>query len=283
MTHRQLTSLLAKNYPPGEARAVASWLMEAAFGLTTTDIVMGRDALLGSDDCLLMEQMAARLLTGEPVQYVVGKAFFGDMTLSVRPGVLIPRPETAELCRWVDSCWGEESRPRRAVDICTGSGCIALWMKKHHPGAAVEAWDIMETPLTVTRENAREARLDIAVRRQDALRLPDDRAEWDVIVSNPPYVRLSERATMAHHVVDFEPHEALFVDDSEATVFYHSIGHYALGALKKGGTLFFELNDTTAHSVADELAAMGFGNVELRQDQFGRTRFLRATLSNSTP
>lgn len=274
MTYSEFWQPLTAVYDEGEARAVAQMVMEVHFGLTMADVLCGR---MGDEAELL--QLQRRLLTGEPVQYVLGLAEFCGRQFHVEPGVLIPRPETEELCRWVIEV-AERGKDRCTIlDIGTGSGCIAttLALDLLAQPASVVAWDLSDTALLVARKNAERLGANVSFVKQDALCPPDDQACWDIIVSNPPYVCEHEKARMERNVLDYEPAEALFVPDDDPLLFYRNIGHYAARALKHGGSLLFEVNALHGNDTARLMAAMGFGHVETRTDLFGKERFVFAS------
>ena len=252
-------------YDVREARAVARVFLEDLYGFSAADMYGGREA----EGC---EENVERLVKGEPVQYVVGKALFADRYLTVRKGVLIPRPETEELCGWV----AEEAKENTEVlDIGTGSGCIAITLALDTK-ARVTAWDIADEALETARENSRELKAAVRVERQDMLQPPTDGRQWDIIVSNPPYICEKEKAEMEANVLDYEPHIALFVPDEDPLRFYRAIARYASTSLRKGGLLFFEINSGCAREMERMLVAEGFSEVETRTDQFGRERMVKA-------
>jgi release factor glutamine methyltransferase len=215
------------------------------------------------------------------VQYVVGKAEFGGRTFKVTPDVLIPRPETYELCQWVVEEKREERREERdfsVLDIGTGSGCIAITLALDIPDAQVEAWDISEGALSIARQNVEDLHAHVDFKQVNVLSsLPKQGGpEWVFIVSNPPYICKKDSASMEQHVLDHEPHQALFVPDEDPLVFYKAIGQYACHALANHGYLFFEINPLYATEITKMLDEMGFFEIETRKDQFGKVRFVRA-------
>lgn len=253
---------------------MARIVMEDRFGLSLTDICMGKDKDLSANESQEVEKIAQRLLSGEPVQYVVGSAAFCGNRFVVRPGVLIPRPETAFL---VDFAMRKGSRMKpyaRILDICTGSGCIAVSVAKALPSARVAGWDISEEALKTAKENAALLHMDVDFAFQDALNPPHDTGEWDIIVSNPPYIARREAAAMERNVLDYEPHLALFVSDDAPTVFHHSIAAYAESALRDGGFLAMEINPLFAEEAVCEVEKRGFSEVGTVRDQFGKERFV---------
>lgn len=274
MEYRELWLRLTPLYDEGEARAIVRWVMESAFGMTTADILSGKITQLSADDHHKLEKMMARLEKAEPVQYVLGEAVFHGRSFKVERGVLIPRPETEELCDWVSSSCGD-SVPCRALDIGTGSGCIAITLAKEM-AAEVEAWDMSETALAVAGDNARRLGAEVRFRRQDALKPPLDCERWDVIVSNPPYVGESERTAMHPNVLRYEPEEALFVSEDDPLLFYSAIAAYAAEALCHGGRLFFEINPRFVRQLTTMLNQHHFTQIATRNDAFGRCRFMQA-------
>ena len=275
MEYRELWLRLTPLYDEGEARAIVRWVMEAAFGMTTADILSGKITQLSADDHHKLEKMMARLEKAEPVQYVLGEAVFHDRSFKVERGVLIPRPETEELCDWVLASCGDSVRCR-VLDIGTGSGCIAITLAKELAEAEVEAWDVSERALAVAEDNARRLGAEVCFRSQDALEPPVDSERWDVIVSNPPYVGESEREAMHPNVLRYEPEEALFVSEADPLLFYRAITMYASEALCHGGRLFFEINPRFAEQLKEMLDLHHFTQIATRNDAFGRCRFIQA-------
>ena len=275
MGFRELWQPLCGLYGADEAKAIARLVLEVKYGLTMADILHGKVEQL---DNQVLQTLQDRLLTGEPVQYVLGEAEFGGRRFLVDRRVLIPRPETYELCQLIlNSQFSIRNSQFSILDIGTGSGCIACTLAADLPGADVTAWDISADALDVARENARRLDVSVTFQQRDALTLPlDTPSHWSLIVSNPPYICDHERAAMAPNVVDYEPAQALFVPDDDPLRFYRSIGHYALSALVPGGRLYFELNAGHADEVRELLLTQGFADVELRRDQYDKPRFAKA-------
>lgn len=279
--YTQLVSRLAGVYPPGEARAVARVLLEDAFGITLADVYAGKVREFSPHELERLHSMADRLEKGEPVQYVAGTAQFGGLTFEVSPGVLIPRPETLELVEWAAGDFstrtGKGNRHMRVLDIGTGSGCIAVTMAVRLAGAQVTAVDISEKALGVARRNAARNGVQVEFAVCDILSPGADIAgNFDVIMSNPPYVCRSERAGMHRNVLDYEPHEALFVDDTDPLVFYRAIARFAAAHLASGGAVYVEINRRFGRETADVFSAAGFASVELRKDSAGNPRMIKA-------
>lgn len=274
-----------QRYDDSEAAAVARYLLEMKYGLSMADVACGGVEQL--DDNALTADVT-RLLSGEPVQYVVGEAEFCGRRFIVRSGVLIPRPETEELCQWILSALNTSPLLGKAsiLDIGTGSGCIAVTLAAELPNASVSAWDISERALAVARENANRLGFPVKFEKQDVLHYslpgegwggaPDSGpAPFSLIVSNPPYVCRSEAAQMEPHVLEHEPHEALFVPDDDVLLFYRVIASLGLQLLQPDGWLYFEINPLYANDLVSLMKEMGYADVETRQDQFGKTRMIR--------
>ncbi len=280
MDYETLWHRLTPLYETSEAKAIIRWVLDVRFGLSMADILCGKITTLSSNDQKDLETILQRLEKGEPVQYIIGVADFCGRQFYVEPGVLIPRPETAELCRWIV----EDSQEKSFIlDIGTGSGCIAITLALEMPEAKVTAWDISDEALCIGKENTKLLGAEVTFEHQDILdfslftshfSLHD---KWDLIVSNPPYIQPKESDGMAKNVLDYEPHQALFTPDDQPIIFYQRIGDYAWQNLKQGGALYFELNPLTAAEVSDYLQRLGFSEIEIRQDQFGKQRFLKAT------
>lgn len=222
----------------------------------------------------LLDSALERLAKGEPLQYVLGTAPFLGMDFKVGPGVLIPRPETAQLVEWVESiCTG---RRGRMLDIGTGSGCIAVSLAVRLRSWEVDAWDISPVALETASYNAKANDADVSFSLHDILNEQGSDCEYDVIVSNPPYVLDRERQEMQKTVLDYEPSLALFVPDNDPLVFYRSIARFGQNALKCGGRLFFEINPITADALAGSLDGMGYADIEIKNDIFGKRRMMGA-------
>ena len=298
MTYNQLWKRLTAIYNEREAQAIVRTVLDALFGMSLTDICLGKVTQLSADDTTRLEKIMQRLEKSEPVQYVLGSGWFAGRLFDVAPGVLIPRPETEELVKWTCdeakekekednskeergkeekevSKKGEEVPHPSILDIGTGSGCIAITVALALPQARVTAWDISTDALTIAAGNAHRLGASVRFEHQDALSAPDDEACWDVIVSNPPYICDRERADMSYNVLSYEPELALFVPDSDPLLFYRAIARYASKALKPGGRLLFETNTAYAHEVAQTMADEGFTAIEVRNDCFGKPRMVK--------
>lgn len=274
MTYRELCRGLVPLYGEGEARAVVDLLLEDGFSLTRADVLCGAVEQMNEADSRRLEAMYERLLKAEPVQYVTGKAMFMDRLFAVRKGVLIPRPETEQLCDGIIKEMNGRPAPH-ILDIGTGSGCIAISLALGIKDARVEAWDISPEALDVARGNAERLGAEVNIIRCDALKAPSDTRRWDVIVSNPPYICDRERQEMDRNVLDYEPGLALFVPDGDPLLFYRAISSYARESLKQGGSLWFEVNSLYSEDTAELLRSLDFTRVSVMEDCFGRPRFVR--------
>ena len=275
MMYRDFWRKLTAIYDEQEARAIASLVYEERFGLNRTDICMGEDARMSEEQNGEAERILGRLLLNEPVQYVLGYAYFGESRYVVKPGVLIPRPETAALVAWMVADMADE---KRLLDCCCGSGCIALEMKGAFPAMQVSAYDISDVAIEVSRENARLLGRDINVFAMDALNPAPATEKYDVIVSNPPYVCDHERAGMRRNVLDYEPLTALFVPDEDPIKFYTAIARYATQALTDGGRLYFEINPLFVDDMKVMLSGLGFVDVTVNTDCGYENRLMRAAI-----
>ena len=408
MTYEALWHRLSSLYDAGEAKAIVRLVLDVRFGMSFTDILCGKVSELSSDDQTELEKIMLRLEKGEPVQYVLGVAEFCGRQFRVSPSVLIPRPETEELCgmvgdfvecgRWKvegemfeeggvieeggrrkeegeylipekgqiipkkeqiipeegqiipekgqiipkeghiipeeeqiipeeghiipekgkiilekdDRIREKEDRIRekefRILDIGTGSGCIAITLALGIPGAKVTAWDISDDALHIAKQNAHTLGADVLFEKRDILNISPSTfhiphsssnvpssnispssfllppssstppsSKYSIIVSNPPYICHKEQPAMEKNVLEHEPHLALFVPDNDPLLFYRAIANYAIEALRTGGMLFFELNPVYANDTEKMIQELGFKHTELRKDQFGKLRFLKAT------
>ncbi|MQO10003.1 peptide chain release factor N(5)-glutamine methyltransferase [Prevotella copri] len=323
-TYQQLWQSLTSLYDADEAQAIVRTVLDVKYGMTLTDIICGKVNELSADEERKLEEIIIRLQKGEPVQYVLGEADFAGRPFHVEPGVLIPRPETAELCQWIEkdmiekSIVSSEDSPedssgnspqatddaRLILDICTGSGCIAITLGLNIPNSEVTGWDISEDALRIAQGNVEMMKAgNVRIEYQDALALPkaaetdnekmkgnDDKEvvkpkgeaktpstqKWDLIVSNPPYICEKEKADMEKNVLEHEPSLALFVPDEDPLKFYRAIAEYAFSALKSGGALYFEINPIYEKETREMLLKLDFKDIETKEDAFGKKRMMRA-------
>lgn len=273
-TRSEITAFIAEAvrglYPEREARRIALTAAAALSGESEAKFLADPNQRVNIDG---VERCAAQLAAGCPVQYVTGKTEFCDMTFHVDGSVLIPRPETEELVLWAEQCAAGHRNPR-ILDVCTGSGCIAIVLAAHLPQAEVTALDISHAALETARRNASMNGVRIRFIEDDALNgMPSLAGEtFDIIVSNPPYIPHSEIESMHVNVTRYEPHEALFVDDADPLVFYRAIARAARTMLSEDGSLLFEVHEAWAERTAEMLRGEGFGQTEVRIDMFGKPR-----------
>lgn len=273
MTYRELWRTLEPLYGNGEARAITDYVLDVCFGLSKADILCGAVDEMTAEKTAELNKIFGRLMEGEPVQYVLGRAEFSGRWFNVRPGVLIPRPETEELCAWITADSKASASPK-VLDIGTGSGCIAITLQLDMPESKVTAWDISADALDVARENAQQLGANVNFVKLDALNAKPE-GEWDVIVSNPPYICEKEKKDMAVNVLEHEPHTALFVPDADPLLFYRAITRLAVQTLSKGGRLYFEINPIYADDTCRMMQAEGMTAVELRSDMYGKQRMAK--------
>jgi len=287
MTYNELWRKLAQIHEEGEAKAIARMVYEVRFGLSLSDICIGKDTQLSANSQVELEEITQRLMKQEPVQYVLGQADFFGRTFMVNEHVLIPRPETEELCQWIISeARGKEKEIEASdfsiLDIGTGSSCIAITLAAEMPESKVTAWDISERALEVARENAKHTNVHVTFEQVDALNITHSSCltpHFSLIVSNPPYICNKERARMEANVLDYEPETALFVPDEDPLLFYRTIAEYAQTALTPNGLLYFEINPLYANVLAEMLSKMSYHDITLKTDNYGKQRMIRAMKS----
>ncbi|WP_016775717.1 peptide chain release factor N(5)-glutamine methyltransferase [Anaerophaga thermohalophila] len=267
---------LSDVYPPHEAFQFAWLIFEHLFGWSKTELMLNDHTKLNDSEHLFVQKALEKLINHEPIQYILGKTEFFGLPVKVNPSVLVPRPETEELVEWIIQSVSP-GKPVDILDIGTGSGCIAIALAKMLPKACVSAWDISQDALNTAAENAHINEVKIHLERKNVLNLSSsDIKPFDVIVSNPPYVRESEKELMQSNVLNYEPHVALFVSDSDPLLFFRAIAEYADTALNENGKLFFEINRDFGEPVRKLLAGYGFRNIELRKDLSGNCRMVKA-------
>ena len=278
-TYQEFWQSLTPLYDAGEAQAIVRTVLDVEYGMTLTDIICGKVNELSSDEERNLEEIITRLQNGEPVQYVLGEADFAGRTFHVEPGVLIPRPETAELCQWIEEEVSslDADDPKQILDICTGSGCIAITLGLNIPNSEVTGWDISEDALRIAQGNVEMLKAgNVRIEYQNALMLPKTAETADIIVSNPPYICEKEKADMEKNVLEHEPSIALFVPDKEPLKFYRAIAEYASSALKSEGALYFEINPIYEKETREMLEELGFKDIETKEDAFGKKRMMKA-------
>lgn len=285
ISYQQLWQSLTPLYEASEAQAIIRLMLDVRFGLSLTDIICGKVNELSADEEGEVRKIILRLQKAEPIQYILGEAEFAGHIFHVEPGVLIPRPETAELVDHIIA--SSDSCSSHVLDICTGSGCIAISIALALPHSSVSAWDISDDALRVAKMNAERIGANILFERRDALSLMTFSSEstdiekekvrqWDVIVSNPPYICEKEKCSMAKNVLDYEPDIALFVPDEDPLLFYRKITEYARESLQPHGTLYFEINPLYAEATKRMIEEHGFQQVEIIKDMQQKERMIKA-------
>ncbi|WP_297100471.1 peptide chain release factor N(5)-glutamine methyltransferase [uncultured Draconibacterium sp.] len=273
-TIQYIRAELAPHYPETEISGFIQMIMNKVLGLSYTQMIVEKDRVLETSESDEIKAIVERLKTHEPIQYILGVAEFYDLELNVQPGVLIPRPETEELVEWI--CKTEIPASAKILDIGTGSGCIPLALKNELPTAEVMAVDVSEKALLIATENAKKNKLDVAFEHADILKWPERSwLQYDVIVSNPPYVMEREKKLMEANVLEHEPEIALFVSDTDPLIFYRTIAQFASKQLKESGYLFFEINENLGDEMVALVKQLGFKSIELRRDLNGKNRMLK--------
>ena len=274
---QQISKQLA---PLGQsARQQASWLIEYVLGYSPTQLLAQPNPPIKPEQQQQLQEYVNRLLKHEPIQYVLGEAYFYGYKFKVSPAVLIPRPETEELVHHI-VLRHKNAKNLSGLDLCTGSGCIAISLAKELPQAKLTATDVSIAALQVAQENNAGLEAEIVLLQHDILK-EEITGQYDFLVSNPPYVRPSEKEQMHSNVLDWEPHLALFIPEEDPLLFYRSIAQKALNSLKSNGWLYFEINEAYGRQTAEMLQQLGFSKVQILKDMQGKDRMLEAQLISS--
>lgn len=261
-------------YPVEEIRNFVWIIFEHVLGFSKVDLITKDDQVLNEEQQLFCEEVLLQLKQHKPIQQIIGNTEFYGLTFQVNEHVLIPRPETEELVQWIIED-NKLTKPN-ILDIGTGSGCIPICLKKNIAEAEVSAWDISEEALNVAKQNAVLNDTKVNFKLQDVLKSDiESSLQLDVVVSNPPYIRELEKDLMQDNVLEFEPHLALFVSDQDPLIFYRKISQLATKLLKNGGLLYFEINEGLGQETWDLMISLGFKNIELRKDLFGKDRMVK--------
>lgn len=266
---------LRSMYDVDEVRQHFAALCSLYFNYSSVEVVLRlQETILEVDSNRFINDLN-RLKKNVPIQYIIGKTDFAGIQLNVNHKVLIPRPETEELVHWILTTF-TNNESLRVLDICTGSGCIALALKKARPNWCISAWDIDEDALFVAQQNANDNKLLVDFHQQDVFSKNLPKNTWDIIVSNPPYVPEALKKTTQPHVIEHEPLHAIFVPDENPLYFYECIGQYAIQQLTQQGNLFFEGHAPFMDSVKNILQHKGFSDIVLRNDFRANPRFIHA-------
>ena len=267
-----ITAQLATVYPEDEAQALAWWIMEEETGLSRSQMLTG---CKGTTNFSNLQAKIERILHFEPIQYIFGHTLWNGLDLKVTPATLIPRPETAELVEKVERLKVKGER-LKVLDIGTGSGCIAIALKKAHPEWQVTGIDISEEAIEVAKENAKRNGVEVEFLVADIFNLQSSisNLQYDIIVSNPPYICESEKADMRPNVLNYEPATALFVPDNDPLKFYRRIAE-----LKLGKHLFFEINEAYPDELSAMLSELGYTDIQITNDIYGKPRIIEARMA----
>jgi len=277
--HKELDTIYGVN----EVDSFFYLLIDYHFNLPKYITALEPNYVISKDDESKLFSALPQLNEQIPIQYIIGETEFYGLPFKVNENVLIPRPETEELVEWIIN--DVDSKPTSILDIGTGSGCIAIALAKKLSSSNISALDVSEDALKIAKHNAELNTVDVQFIKANILTKPSwnlesQALEFDVIVSNPPYVRQQEKQQMKPNVLDNEPHLALFVEDDNPLVFYQSITEFAKQNLKKEGTLYFEINEHLGQEMCDLLKENSFKDIELKKDIYGKDRMIKATLND---
>lgn len=270
---RRLHESLDPLYGEGESQWLIRTIFEHIKGWNQVDLLLRGDKQVSDFTEERVLDVVERLKNFEPIQYIFGESNWHGLKIKVSPAVLIPRPETSQL---VDIIADENTQSDlRVLDLCSGSGCIAVALAKQLKFPTVEAIDISEEALEIARKNASENKVEVQFSQKDLFALAPEDDPYDIIVSNPPYIMEKEKGEMSRNVLEYEPIIALFVPDDDPIKYYRAISEYSLQSLKASGKLYFEINPLTADQVEEMMKSQGWKDVTVMVDMYGRKRFLK--------
>jgi release factor glutamine methyltransferase len=277
----QFIQQLTPIYDAGEAESFFYLVLEDKQQLKRIDLALHPDLVFSEEEILVWNSILEQLKQEIPIQYLLGKTSFYSLDFEVNENVLIPRPETEELVEWILESQKSkgENKKIRILDIGTGSGCIAISLAKNLPNAEVFAIDVSEKALATAQKNAEINAVNVTFINQNILETEDLGQQFDIIVSNPPYVRNLEKEEIKKNVLDNEPHLALFVEDNDALIFYKKIAELAHNNGSENSQLYFEINQYLGKEMIDLLEKMNFKNIELRKDIYGNDRMIKGEMS----
>jgi len=262
-------------YPETEIGSIRNLLLSEITGFTRAQLLANKNTKISDNQEFLLKKYVAQLKKHTPIQYVIGQTEFYGLLFKVNSSVLIPRPETEELIEWIQQSLANLGS-YQMLDIGTGSGCIAITLKSIFKKSNVSAFDISDEALKTATINAKLNNCEISYHKRDILTFQNSDIQYDVIVSNPPYIPEYEKSEILPNVLNHEPHLALFVPNNNPLVFYNAIAVFALKNLKTKGLLFFEIHKDFGIQIVELLQKMGFENVILRQDISGNNRMIKA-------
>jgi release factor glutamine methyltransferase len=270
---------LKEKFTESEIKLIVRLAVMDRLKISSVDYLLSDGQLLSESDLLFFRSIVKRLLNNEPFQYVMGKTEFYGLELKTDKRALIPRPETEELVSWIVEDHPEQS-VFKMLDLCTGSGCIALALKSRFTNSEIVATDLSKDALELAKENAENLEMNIAFLNLNALDEKDytafEKQSFDVWVSNPPYIPYTDQQAMEQNVLDFEPHMALFVEDHDALLFYREIAGQGKEYLKNGAKIYFEIHEDLGPQTVALLESLGFSHVLIRKDLQGKDRMVRA-------
>lgn len=270
---KRFKEILSPLYDEMEAEQLFLFALDEIEGKSRVELIMNPD--LQTTKQATWDAALADLALEKPVQYVFGRAYFYGLTFAVNENTLIPRPETEELVEWIIQSV-DATKPIRILDIGTGSGCIGITLAKELPLAQVTLMDVSAKALETAKGNAQANDVNVIAVLQDVLALDQLAAHYDIIVSNPPYVRNLEKVEIKKNVLEYEPHLALFVEDDDALLFYRQIAKLANDNLPSGGMLFYEINQYLGAETVALFESLSFTNIELRKDMMTNDRMVKA-------
>jgi release factor glutamine methyltransferase len=271
---RDLRAQITLAEDAGELDSMVQLVLEDLIEVSSSDVLFGREISLSVQQQGLLQDAVKRINTGEPIQYISGKAHFYGCVFQVNPSVLIPRPETEELVR--EAIKQSDLRPGRILDIGTGSGCIAITLANHLPEKKVFAYDVSDAALAVATANAKSLSVQVAFKKVDILNDAIAEHDLDIIISNPPYVTVSEKASMKDNVLQHEPHVAFFVPDNDPLIFYKTIAEKGFAVLKPNGKIMVEINERFGNETANVFREKGFSDVRIIRDMQNKDRIVMA-------
>jgi release factor glutamine methyltransferase len=276
----QFIKELSPFYDAYEAESFFYLILEDKHKLRQIDLALNHELNFSEKDFVVWDSFLNQLKKEVPIQYLLGKTSFYGLDFEVNENVLIPRPETEELVEWIinENKNIDKSKKIKILDIGTGSGCIAISLAKNLPNAKVYAIDVSKKALDTAKRNAINNNVDVTFMLKNVLELEILKSDYDIIVSNPPYVRHLEKAEIKKNVLDFEPHLALFVDDNDALIFYRKIAELAQENLLENGQLYFEINQYLGKETKEMLEKLNFKNIELRKDIYDNDRMIKTNI-----
>nr|WP_315223273.1 peptide chain release factor N(5)-glutamine methyltransferase [uncultured Flavobacterium sp.] len=280
----QFIQELSPLYDAYEAESFFYLILEEKHNLRQIDVALNHELIFSESEIWVWNSLLAELKKEVPIQYLMGKTNFYGLDFEVNEDVLIPRPETEELVEWIinENLKAQKFKKLKILDIGTGSGCIAISLAKNIPNARVFALDVSKEALKTAKKNSENNKVDVTFIYQSILEIDDLKNDFDIIVSNPPYVRNLEKKEIKNNVLNYEPHLALFVEDTDALIFYRKIAEIAQKNLTENGQLFFEINQYLGEDMKALLEEMNFKNIELKKDIYGNDRMIFGNVSKTS-